>query len=693
MPDRRIKRLAFLQRYDNRPWELKEVLPEVAVKGYAAVAFAVEIDQEQFFAELAEEAKRLNLEVMAFTGYMKYQEVYLKDHPDQRMVLSSDRQAADQDSVTVNWGCPFNPVFKKRYLDFLQRLARTPNLSEVWINDEALWGFQVDQLACYCPVCQQAWRNRFGGEIPRHPFENQQQKVQFVRWRFERWNQVHAEMKDACNIHHPVRTVFLTSPACCFGLNPWVTGVDPASLAETVDGIMTDPYYTFHHELAKNFRPREVYLSECCRFVSSICGEGKQGEICAQGFSHATFTRPMDRRDGWWAGVIPAALGVDVITAYTYLLQRSSPMQETYENSFKLDEYFNRTTPVSFIGIVNSLETQCFHIDANSGPDSWLVSRMLPVSEVIRQHGLPYGYLPSSRLTGEYLLRFAVIILPSVSCLSADARSALRAYVESGGMLIACGQTATHDEVGQSMDDPFLEDVFGVKSLSPLDRSGQFTSAADHPALAGLPWPDETTVGHFGGGYRPVLGLDHIVRIEVSAGSEILASFADGNLPAITVRPLGRGRTVFLAGIPARTFHQPQLRHAVLNFSGTVLGQMILHYAGDKLPVTAKDFGVHVPMRKLRPLDPRSMHTAEFMLSEGEDLLLATIASYFREPMQFQLEAKIPAGKKCVKIRELINDRPVEDFRRADKTIVIDVNFSFDDCIHVFAFFLEQEHT
>ena len=127
----------------------------------------------------------------------------------------------------------------------------------------------------------------------------------------------------------------------------------------------------------------------------------------------------------------------------------------------------------------------------------------------------------------------------------------------------------------------------------------------------------------------------------------------------------------------------------VLNYSGTVLGKMILQYAGAKSPVVARDFGVDVPIRKLRPLDPRSMHTAEFMLSEGEDLLLATVASYFREPMQFQLEANIPARKKCVEIRELISDKPIEDFKQVGNKIVIDVNFSFDDCLNVFAFFLK----
>jgi len=310
--NRSIKRIAFLQEYANKPWMLKELIPEVASKGYAAVAFSCGIGKEDFISELAKIAGQHNLEVMAFTGYMKYQQAYLCDHPQQRVVFSDD-EGKDQDNVEINWGCPWNPEFKKRYFDFLTILGNIPNMSEVWINDEAYLGSDANKIGCYCSVCQTAWNDEFGREMPQPPFSTPEQKQRLTHWRFNRWNAVHAEMKQVLQADHPVRAIFLTSPGALITMNPWVSAIDFASMVRGIDGVMTDPYYTFHVEIARNFRPMEAYLSECCRMLNGICEPDKLAEICAQGFSHTTFTRPLDERDGLWSAIVPMALGIDGI--------------------------------------------------------------------------------------------------------------------------------------------------------------------------------------------------------------------------------------------------------------------------------------------------------------------------------------------------------------------------------------------
>ena len=166
---RKIKRIAFLQEYRNRPDTLKELLPEVADKGYHAVAFAARPGQETFIAELSREAGRRDLEVMTFTGFMKYEEAWLNEHPEQRMVLCSENGTLDQDKVRVNWGCPFNPEFRKRYFTFLEFLGKIPEITEVWINDEAFMGFDEESFGCYCQTCRKDWESVFGGEIPPAP--------------------------------------------------------------------------------------------------------------------------------------------------------------------------------------------------------------------------------------------------------------------------------------------------------------------------------------------------------------------------------------------------------------------------------------------------------------------------------------------------------------------------------------------
>jgi len=693
--ERPVERIAFLQEYRNRPWTLKEMVPEVANKGYRAAAFAVRIGQEEFLADLAGEAAKVGLEVMAFTGFMKYQDAWLKDHPDQRLVFGPDGGALDRDRVRVNWGCPFQPAFQERYMAFLRALGRIPNMAEVWIDDEACLGFDEPRLGCYCPVCRADWSKEFGGEIPKPPFRDRREKARFVHWRFRRWNRVHQQMKEVLSADHPVRAVFLSSPAGCIGLNPWVSGVDISGMVEGIDGVMTDPYYTFHDVLRfTGSMPREVYLSEYCRYLRGVVGEGKRAEVCAQGFSHPTFTRPLDERDGWWAGIVPSALGMDGVTAYTYPLQRISPMRGTYEESFRLDACFARTRPVDFAAVVDSLETQCFHVDAAKGAASWQQSRMMPVAEVMRRHALPYVYISSRRLKQEGLERWPVLILPGVSCLGLAARDRLREHVASGGSLVACGETATRDEVGRPMDDPFMKDVFGVASQAPGTDCLQFSAAGDHPAFADIPWPDEITGQYMGGVNYPVLGLGYAVEAVASDKTQVLAVFNDdagraAGRPALTRRSFGKGAAIFCAGVPTRTFLRREFQRDVLNYAGRVLAHSIRDAAGDRLPLRAKHFPPRVPMQELRPLDSRWMPTAEFLPCCGPDLYLATVPSYFKEPMSFQIEAILPEGKTCPEVRELVSDRPVANVRREGNRVEIDADLGSNDCIKVFAFFLK----
>ena len=695
MPRRSIKRIAFLQEYRNRPETLKELLPEVAEKGYHAAAFSATIGKEQFIVELAEEAERVGLEVMAFTGFMKYQEAWLKDHPEQKLVLVTDLGAEDQDQLSVHWGCPFNPEFQKRYFDFLASLGRIPNLTEAWINDEAYLGFDEKRLGCYCPICREAWAGEFGGGIPRPPFKDQPEKAQFVHWRFRRWNEVHRKMRAALNIDHSVRAIFLSNPPCCIGLNPWISAVNLPGMLEVVDGVMTDPYYTFHDVSAyTRSMPREIYLSEYCRYLRGMAGEDKLSEVCAQGFSHPTFTRPFDEQDGWWAGVIPLALGINNVTAYTYALQKISPMQKTYEAAFQLDSYFARTQPVDFIAVVDSLETQCFHMDAAAGGGSWKLSRMIPLADTMRHHALPYTYISSQHLEIRDLRRWPVLVLPGVSCLSGKTKEALREYVATGGILVACGETATRDKIGRVVPDSFMEEVFGIASQLPCEAAFQFSETGEHPAFADIPWPDEITAQYMDGTNIPVLGLSHAVAVEISDETQALARFnPDGGMasdkPALTIHSFGKGTAIYCAGSTERVFVRPEFGKGVINHAGRVLAHLIREMALDKLPLRAKSFPPRVPMQELRPLDRRLMPTVEFMPCIGDNLYLATIASYFKEPMTFPIEAVLPEGKICREVRELVSNQPIDEIRRKGNGAEIDVNLGFQDCIKVFAFILE----
>ena len=148
---------------------------------------------------------------------------------------------------------------------------------------------------------------------------------------------------------------------------------------------------------------------------------------------------------------------------------------------------------------------------------------------------------------------------------------------------------------------------------------------------------------------------------------------------------------MFVAGIPSRWVDQRPEGTTVLSFSRQVVAQLILSLVGDRLPVVAKGFPPRVPLQDVRPLDIRWKPTMEIMPSVGEDLILVTVPSYFREPGAFRIEARLPEGKRCAGVRELVSDQPLEDVRKHGKTVEIDVNLTTEDFLKVYAFSLTNE--
>jgi hypothetical protein len=268
-------------------------LDEVARKGYQAVAFFIRRTEIETFRLLSARAYSLGLRVQVLTGYMRYENQYLAEHPDQALVSAAE----PGEGLSRDSGCPFNPQFKERYFAFLCDLARSPGVSRISVNDEAYLG-----NACYCEVCQQDYREQWGREIPRkaNPQAQDWEDIhwrRFLKWKIDRWNQVHGEMAQVIREVNPeVEAVFQTSPYVDLWANPWFTGVDLAGMVEHLGGISADPYHTFHR--APFFQPAEVYLSEWSRFVRGLVPEGKSAEIVVQAFSHPTFTRPLGEADG-----------------------------------------------------------------------------------------------------------------------------------------------------------------------------------------------------------------------------------------------------------------------------------------------------------------------------------------------------------------------------------------------------------
>ena len=690
---RKITRLALAQEYDNRPEKLLDLLEEIAAKGYDGVdTWIWQLDDLDLVKTFCTRAHELGLSVGLATSYMIGQYVHISQHPEQRFVEAVP--GVDVDGLgTDAWGCPYNPDFKQRYFKQLRQLAELPGAARILVNDEASMS-----NGCYCDLCLAVYENEIGGEIPRliDPTEDNWKDERwrtFLKWRIDRWNAVHGEMADVIHQVNPdIMVGFQTSPSVDLWRNPWSSAVDLHGMARRLDAISVDPYYTSHKPVG--FMPLETYLSEWCRFLKGIVPRGKLTEIVVQGFSHPNFTRPLDEADGLWSSLVPPACGADLIMPYSYTLQRCSPVQKPYEECFKFDRYFERAEPIKHAAIVHGVQSEIYaHPLPRDVMDSYDGTRVFPIAESLRHHGLPYGYVPDACLDeSDSLSQCKVIVLPQIDCLSRSQADGVKSFVQNGGNVVIIGALGTANEIGTPRSPSLLEQLTGITITSSTDddRGLMFRDAL--PVADRIPTVDECAAEYMDGAMKPVCCLAHCVDVETPTDADVLACFTDDNgnptdRPAVVSVNRG-GNVIFFAGFPSRQTINPKLGSEVRNTAHHWFAALVDQAAGAPAPLRVENWPPSVPIQELRPTDRRHMNTFEFFPLQGDDLFLALVTSYLREPTTFPIVLDVPHGRKLGQVKELLSDESVP-FTHQNGTARMMVEMGFDTPAKLFLFDLK----
>ena len=487
-------------------------------------------------------------------------------------------------------------------------------------------------------------------------------------------------------INPDVKVCFQTSPAADMWRNPWFTAIDLAGMAETLDRISTDPYYTFHQRI---FDPAEVYLSEWCRFLTGILPEDKEAVIVQQGFAHPTFTRPMNESDGVWAAVVPPACGINIASPYTYTLQKCIPMQAPYEATWKkLDPVFETVEPLRHIGIVHGLRTEAMQVPVPMDyPFNYDTTRMFPVAASLRQAGVPYGFLADAALADrDRMTTFRVLALPQIGCISGEERDGLRGYLEGGGNAVIFGDLGDADATGKATPS-LLTELYGIEVGEVIGDAQVFTPDPACPGLDLLKRPDPEAVRLFAGGTsEPVFALSICRAASLPDDAKVLATFdGEGHPPAIASFEHHGGRVLWFAGFPTRTVPHPSYNTWVRNLAHQLVARLAEWTAGEVPPLRVEEWPPRTPMDVVRPLDHRFMTTYEFLPSKGDDQFLGVITSYFREPSKFPMVLRVPPGRTVAGVTELMEDAQVPWTTRGDE-VRIDVEVTHDTPALVYQF-------
>jgi hypothetical protein len=177
-------------------------------------------------------------------------------------------------------------------------------------------------------------------------------------------------------------------------------------------------------------------------------------------------------------------------------------------------------------------------------------------------------------LDAERLAPFKTLILPNIAALSNVQCEQLRAFVQSGGSLIATFETSLYDEWGVRRDDLLLGDLLGVRCTPTQDVGPQIegpmqnsylrlerdpATGKRHPLLAGL----EDARRIINGVHRlPVEGLTGFRHSPLTLVpsypdlpmEEVYPRQPQTEIPEVYLRQVGAGRIVYFPWDIDRTY-------------------------------------------------------------------------------------------------------------------------------------------
>jgi beta-galactosidase GanA len=191
-----------------------------------------------------------------------------------------------------------------------------------------------------------------------------------------------------------------------------------------------------------------------------------------------------------------------------------------------------RVLPVNGIYVSRKSQLLCFSADRR---EDLYAGSLAGAYRAAYTAGLPVRFVHEDYLDSLADEGLQVLYVPMALSLSAEECAVMRRFVEAGGVLVGEAAFGLYDATGLLDESTTaLRDLFGLEHLE-IDTRTDGDAALN------------TDAGFMGTLYR------HLV--EPLDGTTVLSRFKDG-YPALTSRPLGRGRAVFAATFASLACHK-----------------------------------------------------------------------------------------------------------------------------------------
>jgi hypothetical protein len=248
------------------------------------------------------------------------------------------------------------------------------------------------------------------------------------------------------------------------------------------------------------------------------------------------------------------------------------------------DRYMRNTTNLARVAILNSTQSGTFTSGgvAMAAGDGIRAARRVGDSQngyyqALIEARIPFEMADDRQMEPAHIGRYRLLVLPDIAALSDRQCRQIRDFVMAGGRIVATGETALYDELGQKRANFGLADLFGcdyVKTEAGIKNS-YLTPRHPHALTRGLEnapriiaATQQITVKPHDAARQPLTLVPSYPDLPME---RVFPAQEQTDIPMVFCRQVGKGRVVYFPMDIDRTFwevlaedHLVLLKNAVL---------------------------------------------------------------------------------------------------------------------------------
>ena len=266
------------------------------------------------------------------------------------------------------------------------------------------------------------------------------------------------------------------------------------------------------------------------------------------------------------------------------------PGRQYFQWTAKHDRHFTNKRSISNLGVVMGQRTHLFYTPPRGATTPQFIDGMY---YALLEGRFLFDFIHEDNLAPEDLKKYSALVLPNTALLSDEQCRQLRAYVDSGGSLLATFETSMYNERNERRADFGLADVFGIRKAGDVQGTTGNAYAARiekrHEILDGF----TNTNWLPGAEYRlPIAPVDSPVLTVVPGSVAYPPELSypvqpRTDEPAVVLREKGKSRLAWFPGDIERTMWRSG--HTDLS---RLLQNSIRWVAGGGAPVVIEGDGV-----------------------------------------------------------------------------------------------------